>query len=69
MSPDRKRPLTELEEKFVAEATRHHFVVGFEDDGSPFAMGCDNVANLFSMDVEETPDAFDGGSVYHLSDD
>lgn len=59
-----KRELTELEKQFVAEAEAGCFLVGYDDDGSPYALGAKATDNLFSVDVIETPDR--DGAIYTL---
>lgn len=63
------RPLTNLELKFVAEAEAGHFLVGYDAEGAPYAMGADRTYNLFSMEVKEIPEPRRHESVYRLPDD
>lgn len=61
-----KRELTKLEKQFVADAEAGCFLVDYDDDGTPYAMGAEATDNLFSMDVVETPDQ--DGAIYRLRD-
>jgi hypothetical protein len=58
------RELTKAEKQFVIEAEQGCFTVGYEDDGTPYAMGAPSTSNLFTMDVEERPTP--EGAVYTL---
>ncbi len=60
------RELTDAEKQFVAEAEKEFFEVGYTDDGEPYAMGAAKTGNLFTVDVEETPDKRGEGSFYML---
>lgn len=48
---------------FVAEAEAGYFTVLYDDDG-PYAMGAEGTGNLFSMEVDETPDPEGHGAIY-----
>ena len=59
------RQLTAAEKQFVKEAEEGHFMVAYEDDGTPFALGASGTDNLFTMQVDERPEP-DGGACYTL---
>jgi len=58
------RQLTKAETTFVIEAAQGNFTVGYEDDGTPYAIGAPSTGNLFSMEVAERPTGDE--SVYTL---
>lgn len=64
-----KRELTELEKQFIKEAEAGYFLVDYDEDGSPLAMGAPATDNLFSMDVEEKADGKDGSIYFPSRDD
>ena len=60
-----KRPLSEIEKKFVEEANVGGFLLDYDAEGAPFALGAPKADNLFSMDVTETADG-DDGAIYRV---
>ena len=61
-----KSKLTPEEVTFVEEAEAGYFIVEYDEAGRPYARGASSTGNLFTGDVEETPDRYEGGSVYQL---
>jgi len=60
-----KRELTELEKQFVFDALAGAFIVKYDENGVPFALGASNTDNLFSMPVHQEPEGEDG-AIYTL---
>jgi hypothetical protein len=59
-----KRRAPTLEDcKFLMEAQRGEFTIGFDERGFPYAIGAPKTGKLFSIDVDETPQK-DGYSLY-----
>lgn len=54
-----KRDLTEKELQFVKEAKAGGFLIGYDDNGAPFAQGAEGTDNLFSMEVESAQEPAD----------
>ena len=51
-----KRPLTAVEDQFLADAKAGGFEYALDDNGAPFALGAEDTDNLFSMEVESAKD-------------
>lgn len=51
-----RRQLTDTEQQFVNDAEAGGFDVGYEGNGTPFALGAEDTGNLFTMEVDSVPD-------------
>ena len=65
----RTRKLTKLENQFVVEAEAGNFLVGYNNNGAPYALGDKNTENLFSMPVIQEHDLHSGGSCYWIDEE